>query len=152
MQEMKHAMSAANEEEKAMSRKPSATGSSIILGDSINNSDDHGPLTMNEDNEHKEDDNQGTIKQDEEKAQENAAATAAESPALSDGGQTLGSASADVLLPLLIFTIVKSNPTNFLSNLRFIHRFRRPSRITGQESYCLTNMASCYYIKSAMWI
>jgi hypothetical protein len=47
-------------------------------------------------------------------------------------------ASADVLLPLLIFTIVKSNPTNFLSNLKFIQRYRR--HITGQESYCLTNM------------
>lgn len=136
MQEMKHAMSAANEEEKAMSRKPSGTGSSSILGDSNN---DHGPLTMNQEDESKKDDDLEKVKGDEEKAQ-----SATESPALSDGGQTLGSASADVLLPLLIFTIVKSNPTNFLSNLRFIHRFRRPSRISGQESYCLTNMASCY--------
>ncbi|KAL0076871.1 hypothetical protein J3Q64DRAFT_1626509, partial [Phycomyces blakesleeanus] len=54
--------------------------------------------------------------------------------------QNLHSASADVLLPLLIFTIVKSNPTNFLSNLRFIQRYRRQSHITGQASYCLTNM------------
>ncbi|KAL1933956.1 hypothetical protein VTP01DRAFT_8046 [Rhizomucor pusillus] len=54
--------------------------------------------------------------------------------------QTLRSTSADVLLPLLIFTVVKSNPTNFLSNLKFIQRFRRPSSITGQDSYCLTNM------------
>lgn len=128
-----------------MSRKPSATGSSSILGDSSsnnNNDDDHGPLTMNEEDEPKEDDeDQEKVKGDEEKDQQNASV---ESPALSDGGQTLGSASADVLLPLLIFTIVKSNPTNFLSNLRFIHRFRRPSRISGQESYCLTNMVSCY--------
>lgn len=56
--------------------------------------------------------------------------------------QTLRSTSADVLLPLLIFTVVKSNPTNFLSNLKFIQRFRRPSSITGQDSYCLTNMVS----------
>lgn len=54
--------------------------------------------------------------------------------------QTLRTASADVLLPLLIFTIVRSNPTNFLSNMRFIQRFRRPSRISGSKSYCLTNM------------
>lgn len=147
VQEMKHAMSAANEEEKAMSRKPSATGSSSILGDSSNNGD-HGPLTMNEEDERKEGDSQEKVEGDEEKAQQSdAAAAATESPALSDGGQTLGSASADVLLPLLIFTIVKSNPTNFLSNLRFIHRFRRPSRILGQESYCLTNMVSCYFSK-----
>lgn len=107
VQEMKHAMSAANEEEKAMSRKPSATGSSSIPGDS---NDEHGPLTMNQEDESKKDDDQEQVKGDEEKGQ-----SATESPALSDGGQTLGSASADVLLPLLIFTIVKSNPTNFLS-------------------------------------
>ncbi|CAO3588155.1 unnamed protein product [Absidia cylindrospora] len=53
---------------------------------------------------------------------------------------TLATASADVLLPLLIFTIVKSNPTNFLSNLKFIQRFRQPSRLTGQASYCLINI------------
>ncbi|SAM07822.1 hypothetical protein [Absidia glauca] len=52
----------------------------------------------------------------------------------------LGTASADVLLPLLIFTIVKSNPTNFMSNLKFIQRFRHPSRLNGQASYCLTNI------------
>ncbi|KAI8147952.1 hypothetical protein BJV82DRAFT_312410 [Fennellomyces sp. T-0311] len=63
--------------------------------------------------------------------------------------QSLRSASADVLLPLLIFTIVKSNPSNFLSNLRFIQRFRRPSRITGQESYCLTNiMAAVSFLET----
>lgn len=52
----------------------------------------------------------------------------------------LWTASADVLLPLLIFTIVKSNPTNFMSNLKFIQRFRHPNRLNGQASYCLTNI------------
>lgn len=57
------------------------------------------------------------------------------------------SASADVLLPILIFTIVKSNPTNFLSNLKFIQRYRRPEQLySGQTSYCLTNMVS-HFIK-----
>ncbi|GAN06236.1 hypothetical protein MAM1_0116d05716 [Mucor ambiguus] len=51
------------------------------------------------------------------------------------------SVNADVLLPILIFAIVKSNPTNFLSNLKFIQRYRRPEDIaSGQASYCLTNM------------
>ena len=67
-------------------------------------------------------------------------------PSSSSDHQSLRSASADVLLPLLIFSIVKSNPTNFLSNLRFIQRFRRPSRIAGQESYCLTNIVCFYFI------
>ncbi|KAI8372147.1 hypothetical protein BD560DRAFT_395304 [Blakeslea trispora] len=56
-------------------------------------------------------------------------------------------ANADVLLPILIFTVAKSNPTHFLSNLKFIQRYRRPDALTGQASYCLTNMVSksvCY--------
>lgn len=53
----------------------------------------------------------------------------------------ISSVNADVLLPILIFTIVKSNPTNFLSNLKFIQRYRRPEDLSsGQASYCLTNM------------
>jgi hypothetical protein len=48
--------------------------------------------------------------------------------------------NADVLLPILIFTIVKSNPTHFLSNLKFIQRYRRQDQLRGQASYCLTNM------------
>ncbi|KAI9260275.1 hypothetical protein EDC94DRAFT_136959 [Helicostylum pulchrum] len=53
----------------------------------------------------------------------------------------LSSVNADILLPVLIFTIVKSNPTNFLSNLRFIQRYRRSEELSsGQASYCLTNM------------
>lgn len=56
----------------------------------------------------------------------------------------ISSASADVLLPILIFTIVKSNPTNFVSNLKFIQRYRRPEQLTGQASYCLTNMVSAF--------
>ncbi|KAI7858933.1 hypothetical protein BDC45DRAFT_286847 [Circinella umbellata] len=69
-----------------------------------------------------------------------------DTPTSSSDHQSLRSASADVLLPLLIFSIVKSNPTSFLSNLRFIQRFRRPSRVTGQESYCLTNIVCFFFI------
>ncbi|KAI8066473.1 hypothetical protein BC940DRAFT_62320 [Gongronella butleri] len=54
----------------------------------------------------------------------------------------LGTASADVLLPLLIYTIVKTNPTNFISNLKFTQRFRRPSQLTGMASYCVTNITA----------
>lgn len=56
--------------------------------------------------------------------------------------QYIRSAGADVLLPLLIFTVVKSNPQKFVSNLKFIQRYRMPSRLTGEASYCLTNMVN----------
>lgn len=52
---------------------------------------------------------------------------------------TIGEQSTDVLLPILIYTIVKTNPTRLLSNLKYISRFQRPDQLTGQSSYCLTN-------------
>ncbi|KAF9427444.1 hypothetical protein BGZ94_004886 [Podila epigama] len=48
--------------------------------------------------------------------------------------------SADVLLPLLIFSVVKSNPPMLISNLRFIQRFKVQDHLTSELAYCLTNM------------
>lgn len=59
-----------------------------------------------------------------------------------DDDQHIRSAGADVLLPMLIFTVVKSNPHQFVSNLKFIQRYRMASKISGEASYCLTNMVS----------
>src|SRR5262249_54500153 len=48
--------------------------------------------------------------------------------------------SGDVLLPLLIFAVVKSNPPHLVSHLLFIQRFRAPSPCSrGEEEYCLVN-------------
>ncbi|KAI8581261.1 hypothetical protein K450DRAFT_233903 [Umbelopsis ramanniana AG] len=57
-----------------------------------------------------------------------------------DDDQYIRSAGADVLLPLLIYTVVKSNPQKFVSNLKFIQRYRMSSKLIGEASYCLTNM------------
>lgn len=54
--------------------------------------------------------------------------------------QYIRSAGADVLLPVLIYTVVKSNPQKFISNLKFIQRYRMSSKLIGEASYCLTNM------------
>ncbi|KAL1920567.1 uncharacterized protein VTP21DRAFT_944 [Calcarisporiella thermophila] len=48
--------------------------------------------------------------------------------------------SADVLLPVLIYSVVKANPPHFVSNLRFIQRFRARTLLAGEAAYCLTNM------------
>ncbi|KAF9430559.1 hypothetical protein BGZ76_000797 [Entomortierella beljakovae] len=48
--------------------------------------------------------------------------------------------SADVLLPLLIFSVVKSNPPMLISNLSYIQRFKVQDQLTGELAYCLTNM------------
>ncbi|KAF9346224.1 hypothetical protein BGX34_004097, partial [Mortierella sp. NVP85] len=51
-----------------------------------------------------------------------------------------GQYSADVLLPLLIFSVVKSNPPMLISNLRYIQRFKVQDHLAGELAYCLTNM------------
>ncbi|KAG1451077.1 hypothetical protein G6F46_009830 [Rhizopus delemar] len=63
---------------------------------------------------------------------------------------TIGEQSTDVLLPILIYTIVKTNPTRLLSNLKYISRFQRPDQLAGQSSYCLTNtMAAVSFLETA---
>ncbi|TFK39557.1 hypothetical protein BDQ12DRAFT_682001 [Crucibulum laeve] len=47
--------------------------------------------------------------------------------------------SGDVLLPMIIFSVVKSNPPHLVSHLLFTQRFRNHS-VGGEESYCLINM------------
>lgn len=47
--------------------------------------------------------------------------------------------SGDVLFPLIIFSVVKANPPQLVSNLLFTQRFRNRS-IGGEESYCLINL------------
>ncbi|KAL5537087.1 hypothetical protein ACEPAF_910 [Sanghuangporus sanghuang] len=47
--------------------------------------------------------------------------------------------SGDILLPLIIFSVVKANPSQLVSHLLFTQRFRNQS-IGGEESYCLINL------------
>ncbi|GLB43313.1 putative VPS9 domain containing protein [Lyophyllum shimeji] len=47
--------------------------------------------------------------------------------------------SGDVLLPMIIFAVVKANPPHLVSNLLFTQRYRNQS-VGGEESYCLVNL------------
>lgn len=47
--------------------------------------------------------------------------------------------SGDILLPLIIFSVVKANPAQLVSHLLFTQRYRNKS-IGGEESYCLINL------------
>ncbi|KAI6014134.1 hypothetical protein BKA83DRAFT_4354691 [Pisolithus microcarpus] len=47
--------------------------------------------------------------------------------------------SGDVLLPLLIFSVVKANPSRLVSHLLFTQRFRNQT-FGGEEGYCLINL------------
>lgn len=47
--------------------------------------------------------------------------------------------SADGILPLLIYSVIKSNPSRFISNLRYIQRYRTRTLLASQYEYCMTN-------------
>ena len=53
-----------------------------------------------------------------------------------------GSASADDILPTLIFTLITSpfGGINVVSNLYYIERFRARSKLDGEAAYCMTNL------------
>ena len=48
--------------------------------------------------------------------------------------------SGDIILPLMIFAVVKANPPHLVSHLLFTQRFRRERVAGGEEGYCLINL------------
>ncbi|KAG0341365.1 hypothetical protein BG004_006047 [Podila humilis] len=66
--------------------------------------------------------------------------TPSATPSIASSVATRKQYSADVLIPLLIFSVVKSNPPMLISNLRYIQRFKVQDHLAGELAYCLTNM------------
>lgn len=48
--------------------------------------------------------------------------------------------NADAFIPALMFSLIKIKPPHFISDLRFIQRFRPHSRLTGEAAYMLTSI------------
>lgn len=61
------------------------------------------------------------------------------SSSLHSSAPQTSTSGADLILPLLIYSVVRSNPPRLTSHLKFSHRFRSESLMRGQASYCLTN-------------
>ncbi|POW04688.1 hypothetical protein PSTT_10172 [Puccinia striiformis] len=52
------------------------------------------------------------------------------------------SSSADLILPILIYLIIKANPNNLISNLNYANRFRYQRLVKGETDYCLVNFSN----------
>jgi hypothetical protein len=59
-------------------------------------------------------------------------------------GGTIGSgvSGADLLLPLIIYAIVKSNPARLVSHLLYIQRYRTSVCATGEANYVTVNITA----------
>ena len=44
-----------------------------------------------------------------------------------------------MLLPFIIFSVVKANPTQLISHLLYVQRFRSRN-VHGEEQFCLINL------------
>ncbi|KAJ3188776.1 hypothetical protein HDU85_004490 [Gaertneriomyces sp. JEL0708] len=56
---------------------------------------------------------------------------------------SLENAGNDHLLPSLILTIIRANPPNLISNIKYIMRFRNQAELEkGENQFCLTNLMS----------
>ncbi|KAG8875501.1 hypothetical protein FRB97_005062 [Tulasnella sp. 331] len=48
--------------------------------------------------------------------------------------------SSDILLPILIYSVVKSNPPQLVSHVLYTQRYRHKSASGGEEGFCLINI------------
>ncbi|KIM32906.1 hypothetical protein M408DRAFT_14499 [Serendipita vermifera MAFF 305830] len=48
--------------------------------------------------------------------------------------------ASDILLPFMIYSVVKSNPPELVSHLLYIQRYRMRACAGGEESFCLINL------------
>lgn len=62
--------------------------------------------------------------------------------ALEDSGARGRPLSADDFLPILIFSVLRANPTRLVSNVEFVAEFRHPSRLNGEDAYFFTTLQS----------
>lgn len=53
-----------------------------------------------------------------------------------------GPSGADLLLPIIIFSVVRSNPSRLVSHLLYIQRYRASTSFSGEASYALVNVTA----------
>lgn len=69
--------------------------------------------------------------------------TTSEKSFLSNQPQSAGSTSgADLILPIIIYAVVKSNPPQLASQLMYLRRYRSAICLTGEASYAIVNLTA----------
>jgi len=53
-----------------------------------------------------------------------------------------GDSGADAFFPLLVYTVLQSNPFKLVSNCEYIQRYRNSSKLRSETGYYLTNLLS----------
>jgi hypothetical protein len=49
---------------------------------------------------------------------------------------------ADLILPIIIYAVVKSNPAQLASHLMYLRRYRSAICLTGEASYAIVNLTA----------
>lgn len=67
-----------------------------------------------------------------------------------------GESGADRFLPLLIYVVIKADPEQLVSNVKYIERFRQPAKLESEAGYYLTNLVRKFFAEhrwglSASW-
>lgn len=62
------------------------------------------------------------------------------SPTLPQAPSSPTPVASDVLLPFMIYSVVKSNPPELVSHLLYIQRYRMRAGAGGEEGFCLINL------------
>ena len=63
-------------------------------------------------------------------------------PAESSKPAKARTSGADLILPIIIFAVVKSNPPQLASQLMFLRRYRSAICLTGEASYAIVNLTA----------
>ena len=60
-----------------------------------------------------------------------------------ESGHTIqGNSGADLILPIMIYAVVKANPSQLASQLMFLQRYRSAICLTGEASYAIVNLTA----------
>ncbi|WVQ95627.1 hypothetical protein IAU59_002725 [Kwoniella sp. CBS 9459] len=60
----------------------------------------------------------------------------------SDSTSKPGTSGADLILPIIIYSVVKSNPPQLASQLMYLRRYRSAICLTGEASYAIVNLTA----------